>query len=194
MRVAAPLRLVPRLSEGDASIIRSRRERRHWTDQMSDGSSPTHFPGLYVRFGDDVREAPAADQAVARSYPNWPDKGTILHSRRLTILTAHQRVRSGDEVRVIHVAEAMDPSAILYTMGPKTVLGEDVDGKLATALQVKDADPLRPPGLYDGPVVKGPAVDYGYDVSTYRFEATGPHRIVWRLGDLVSNELFVLVE
>jgi hypothetical protein len=160
---------------------------------MSDGR---HFPGLYVRFGDDIREAPAADQAVARSYPDWPDKGTILHGRRLTILTVQQHIRPGDEVRVIHVAEAMDPSAVLYTMGPKAVLGEYVDGKLATlpAPRVKDADPLRPPGLYDGPIIPGPAVDYGYEVSTYRFEATGPHRIVWRMGGLVSNELLVVLQ
>jgi hypothetical protein len=155
-----------------------------------------HFPGLYVRVGDDVREAPAADQAVAQSYPNWPNKGTILHGRRLTILVAQQRVRPNEEVRVIHVAEAMDPGAVLYAMGPKAALGEYVDGKLVTepAPQVRDADPLRPTGLYDGSILAGPAVDYGYDVSTYRFQTTGPHRIVWRLGDFVSNELLISVE
>lgn len=135
-----------------------------------------------------------ADKLVASSYANWRDKGRIVHGRRLTILTARKRVRPDEEVRVIHVVEAMDPSAVLYTMGPKAVLGEQVDGKAPTAPEAGDGDPLRPPGLYDGPVVPGPAVDYGYDVSAYRFEATGLHRIMWRLGELVSNELLILVE
>jgi hypothetical protein len=167
---------------------------------MSNGNSIppylTQFPGLFTRVGNEIREAPEADQAVARSYLNWPEKGTIVRGRRLTLLTARRRLRPDEEVRVIHVAEAVDPSAALYTMGPKAVLGEHVDGKLATATApaAGDGDPLRPQGLYDGPVVPGPVVDYGYDVSAYRFEANGLHRIVWRLGDLVSNELLILVE
>ena len=92
------------------------------------------------------------------------------------------------------MAEATDPSAVLYTMGPKSVLGEHVGGKLATGPGPSDGDPLRPPGLYDGPVVPGPAVDYGYEVTTYRFEAPGLQRILWSLGDLVSNELLISVE
>jgi hypothetical protein len=160
---------------------------------------PSHlanFPGLYVRVGDEIRDASAADEAVARSYPSWPDKGTVVQGRRLTILTARQRIRPNEELRVIHVAEATDPSGVLYAMGPKTVLGEYVDGELVTepALQARDLDPLRPPGLYDGSMLVGPAVDYGYDISTYRFQTTGPRRIIWRLGDLVSNELRISVE
>jgi hypothetical protein len=155
-----------------------------------------NFPGLYIRVGDEIRDASAADQAVARSYPNWPDKGTVLQGRRLTILTARQRIRPNEELRVIHVAEATDPSGVLYAMGPKTVLGEYLDGELVTepALQGTDLDPLRPPGLYDGAILVGPAVDYGYDISTYRFPETGLHRIIWRLGEFVSNELRISVE
>jgi hypothetical protein len=158
-------------------------------------AAPEHgtFPGLYVRVGEEIREATEADQAVARSYPDWQDKGPNLGGRRITILPAKTRVRPNEEVRVIHVAEATDPTTRLYTAGPKAVLGEYVDGGLATPPAAEE-DPLRPPGLYDGPVVSGPSVDYGYDVTTYRFTDPGTHRILWRLGDLVSNEVLVVVE
>ncbi|MFC5742015.1 hypothetical protein [Dyella tabacisoli] len=165
---------------------------------MSNGSMlPPDFSGLprlYVRVGSEIREAPPDDQDLARSYPGWPDKGVISDGRRLTILTARQRVGLNEEVRVIHVAEAIDPGVVLYTMGPKAISGESVDGILTTAPRMKDDDPLRPAGLYDGPVVAGPAIDYGYDVTTYTFDATGLHRIVWQLGELVSNELLIWVE
>lgn len=159
----------------------------------ADGEA-TGFPLLYEHVGGDLRPAPAGDQAIARSYPGWPEKGEIVRGRRLTILTARRRVRPGDEVRILHVAEALDADARLYTMGPKAVFGEYVDGQPATAPEEdEDGDPLWP-GNYDGPVVPGPAVDYGYAVTVYRFEAAGPHRIVWRLGDLLSNELLIQVE
>lgn len=164
------------------------------TGDSSRGPRPPHVPILYVRVGDSAQLAGEVDQAVARSYPSLPDKGQPSHGRRLTILTAQSRRRPGEEIRVIHVAEATDPEAILYTMGPKAVLGEYVDGQLATSPSADTHDALRPPGLYDGPVVPGPVVDYGYDVSAYRFEAPGLHRIVWRLGDLVSNELVISIE
>lgn len=136
-----------------------------------------------------------ADQfAATLAYATWPDKGMIVRGRRLTILTMRECVRPNETTQIIHVAEAIDPSAVLYTMGPKAVLGEQVDGKLVTAPEVEDGDALLPPGLYDGPVVPGPAVDYGYEMSTYRFETPGVHRIVWHLGDLVSNELLIFVE
>jgi len=152
-------------------------------------------PLLYVRAGGRLEAAPAADQEVARSYPAWPDKGLAAHGRRVTILTARGNVRPGETVRVSHVAEATEPAARLYMMGPKAVLGEEVDGAPGTALPPEDGDPLAPDGLYDGPVVPGPALDYGWEVTSYRFDTRGPHRIVWRPGaDLVSNTLVVEVD
>ena len=160
-------------------------------DHDPPGSS---VPVIFARVGDTVREAPEADQAVARSYPSWRDKGPIVGGRRLTILTEQLRVRLKQEVRVVHVAEALVPHAVLYTMGPKAVLGEYVDAQLATEPGPDGNDPLRPPGLYDGPIVPGPVIDYGYEVSVYSFESAGQHRIVWRLGPLASNEIVILVE
>jgi hypothetical protein len=162
-------------------------------DSDLDSSHRNRVPVLYARVGDQIQDAPEADQAVARSYPPWDDKGAVANGRRLTILTARDHVHPGEEIRVVHVAEATEPSGILYITGPKTVLGEYVDGQLVTAPSPGDDDPLRPPGLYDGPVVRGPAIDFGYEVSVYRFEA-GTHRIIWRLGNLASNELVVSVQ
>lgn len=157
-------------------------------------SSSASVPVIFVRVADTVREAPEADQAVAHSYPSWRDKGAIVGGRRLTILTEQLRARLRQEVRIVHVAEAFASDAVLYTMGPKAVLGEYVDAQLTTEPGPDRDDPLRPSGLYDGPVVPGPAVDYGYEVSVYRFESAGQHRIVWRLGPLVSNEIVISVE
>lgn len=160
-------------------------------DNPSPGSLPA--PVILARVGNTICEAPEADQAVARSYPGWRDKGPSVGGRRLTILTEQHSAHLGQEVRVVHVAEVFVSDAVLYTMGPKAVLGEYVDAQLATEPGPAGDDPLRPPGLYDGPIVPGPAVDFGYEVSVYTFESAGQHRIVWRLGLLVSNELVISV-
>ena len=39
-----------------------------------------------------------------------------------------------------------------------------------------------------------PAVDYNFEISTYTFHEPGIYRIQWRLGQLVSNTLEVIVE
>jgi hypothetical protein len=72
-------------------------------------------------------------------------------------------------------------------MGPKPVVGEHVDGVLAT-------DPVPAwgaftTGVYDGVVLESPGVDTHYDVTRYRFATPGVHRIQWRAGEHVSNVL-----
>jgi hypothetical protein len=147
-----------------------------------------HFPGLSIRRGDEIVPAPEADVAVAKRYPTEPAKGAWIDGRRLTILTAARQVRAGQPVRIVHVVESIRPGDSLYVMGPKPVLGEHVDGKLATAPAPATGDPLAPDGDYDGRVLSAPAVDYNYDVIEYTLPA-GRHTIVWQLGALRSNEL-----
>jgi hypothetical protein len=162
----------------------------------SESAIPPHlreFPGLFVRVGDAIRDAPEADQAVARSYPAWPDKGPWTGERRITIMTARTEYRTGEEARVIHVVETRDPHDELYVMGPKEVRGEHVDGALATEPAPRGQDPLEPQGLYDGMVLPGPAVDYNYDITSYRFDTPGEHQIQWRLGNLQSNILRIQI-
>lgn len=148
-----------------------------------------NFPGLSIRVGDAIHDAPEPDQAVARGYPAWPDKGPLTNGRRITIMTAKVSYGVNDEVRIIHVVETLNPQDELYVMGPKPVRGEYVGGVLVTEPVPPGSNPLEPEGEYDGMVLSGPAVDYNYDITTYRFDAPGQHEIQWRLGELASNRL-----
>jgi hypothetical protein len=150
-----------------------------------------HFPGLYVRSGNDIVPAPDEDVAVAKGYPDFPDKGPWRDGRRITIMSAQTSVQIGDPVRVVHVAETTRPGDELYLMGPKPVLGEHVDGQLRTQPAPVNRDPLEPPGLFDGRTQKAPAVDYNRDITEYRFDTAGRHTIVWKPGDMHSNELVI---
>jgi hypothetical protein len=128
---------------------------------------------------------------LADHYDDWIDKGPVKDGRRLTIMTARDRVQAGQEVQVVHVVEATEPGLDVYLMGPKEVFGEAVDGHVANPLP-EGMDPFAP-AEYDGRVATGPAVDANYDVTTYTFDAPGEHQIVWRLAGWTSNVLRVTV-
>lgn len=164
---------------------------------MSDSNStvPEHlkrFPGLSIRRGDQVVQAPDEDVEVARGYALAPYKGSWLDGRRITILTRADEVHAGRPVRIIHVVETIRPGDALRIMGPKPVLGEVVDGALVTASSPTSGDPLTSSGDYDGRVQQAPAVDYNYDITEYRLPV-GRHVIEWQLGALRSNTLIVEV-
>ena len=130
-----------------------------------------HFPGLYVRRGDEIVEAPPQDIAVAKSYARSSVRGPLLDGHRLTILTQRSRYRVGEEVRVIHVHEMLIPGDQLYVMGPKRVRGEYVDDRLVTPVvvgEMREVDPFAPI-VYDGPTLASPGVDYAYEVTSFRF-------------------------
>lgn len=150
------------------------------------------FPGLYVRKGDQIVDAPPADVAVAKTYPRSKDKGALVDGHRLTILASKRRYRVGEEVRVLHVHEVVAAGDMVYVMGPKPVRGEMLDGKLATPMVLADGDPFVPE-IYDGVTLQSPAVDYNWEITTYRFSAPGTHRIQWRLGKFDSNALVIEV-
>lgn len=152
------------------------------------------FPGVFVRMGDDIQPAPEADQTVARGYPQWQSKGPLIDDRRITILSAKTAYLVNEEIRVLHVAETIRSGDELYAMGPKQVLGEYVDGKLVTQPVPAGDDPLIPPGIYDGLVLSSPAVDYNYEITTYRFATPGGHEIQWKLGALESNVLRLRIQ
>lgn len=144
-----------------------------------DGPSvPEHLrdrpSSLSVRAGDKIVEAPAALLRLARTYPQFADKGELKGGRRITLLAEQTRCRVGEPVRVLHVLEAVAPGLEVFVMGPKPVHGEFVDGK--------DARPARAPEHYDGRVLRGPAVDFHYDITSYRFDTPGRHTIQWKGG------------
>ncbi len=128
--------------------------------------------GLFARDGDRIVDAPPEDVAVARGYPYASDKGPTVDGVRVTILTRCRRYRVGEPVRVLHVLEAVDQGQGVGIMGPKGIRDESVDG---------ERQPGPPPPMnYDGVVLPSPAVDYNYEVTTYRFETPGWHEIQWR--------------
>src|SRR5215211_3464324 len=145
------------------------------------------WPGLYVREGDRIVEAPADDVAVAKTYPTFDDKGDIVDGRRITILTKSTTHQPGDQVRVLHVVEYTQPGFQVYVMGPKRVYGETVNGELVTDT-VPDEDPFHP-SEYSGVTLPSPAVDYNYEITSYSFQRPGVYRIQWQLRKLKSNLL-----
>ncbi len=150
-----------------------------------------HWPGLTVRDGDALVDAPEADAALARSYATQPIRGPLQEGLRLTLLTHRQRYRVGEEVRVIHVVEAPATGQSIYVMGPKVPHGEYVDGERVTSEPPTADYPFV--AIYDGAVLESPAVDYNYDITSYRFSTPGTHRIEWRPGALRSNILEIEV-
>ena len=148
-------------------------------------------PQLFVRRGNRVVAAPADDIALAATYGQWPDKGPESNGRRLTILTWDRPYLVGEAVRIVHVVEVGDGQS-LYVVGPKAVQGEYVDSNLVTPQPLAGADPLTPLS-YDGHVLPGPGIDFNWEITEYEFTEPGAHRIIWRPGELTSNELTVQV-
>lgn len=149
------------------------------------------WPGLYVREGQRIVDASASDVAVARSYPQFGDKGSATDGRKITVLTENTLHTVGDEVRVIHVVEFTEPGYGAYVMGPKAVYGEYVNDQLMTD-PVPRGDPLIPM-TYNGVTLPTPVVDYNFDITSYRFDTPGVYAIQWRLGSLHSNILSIEV-
>lgn len=146
---------------------------------------------IFVRRGDAIDVAPAADLAVVRDYPRTRARGPLVDGRRMTLMTAKRAVGVGEAVRVIHVLEVERAGEELFVMGPKPVVGEHVDGKLA-------GDPVPEwgaftMGIYDGAVLPSPGVDTNYEITSYTFHEPGVHRIQWRAGEQMSNVLCVEV-
>lgn len=149
-------------------------------------------PGLYIRRGGELVEAPEEDMAVARAYTGWPDKGRVIDGVRLTIMTARRAYRVGEEARVIHVMEATLPGRKVYIMGPKEVSGEYVDGRPQGAAAAEQSDPFTPLE-YDGRVLDSPATDFNFEITTHSFARPGVHQVSWRPGKWESNTLEIEV-
>jgi hypothetical protein len=147
-----------------------------------------HIPEIYERRGNDIVLAPDEDQAVAQRYQSSPH-GEVHGALRMTILTARTSYRLGETVRVLHAVEAVDASAEAWVMGPKPVFGEHVDGVDRGPRAEIPGYPWV--GTYDGAVVRGPAGDFNFNITSYTFDRPGRHTIEWRLGEMRSNTLVV---
>jgi hypothetical protein len=161
-------------------------------DTVSVPEHPAWWPGLYVRIGDTIVDAPEADQQVAMGYPSWEDRGELHDGRRMTLMAAPGPCLTDEVVRVIHVVESPEPGWLLYVMGPKQVFGEYLDGMPATDPVPGWGDPFIPE-FYDGAVVESPAVDFNYDITSYRFDTPGMHEVQWIMDGWQSNVLTIEV-
>ncbi len=148
--------------------------------------------GLSVRRGDDLVDAPEADQTLAKTYPDWPAKGPATDGVALTIMTAKTSYAIGEEIRVVHVLDVSVPGRGVYIMGPKVANDEFVDGARTTPPPEIPTYPWV--GNYDGVVLPSPAIDFNYDITTYRSTTAGTHTLEWRLGGLRSNRIAIRVQ
>ncbi len=123
--------------------------------------------------------------AAKAAYARWPDKGPERDGWRLTVFTEQLVASVGEDVVVLHAAEATTGHSV-YVMGPKPVRGESVDGHPttppATAYELAPLD-------YDGKVLTGPAADLNFEPTRYTFDEPDIHVVTWEIGDLRSNEL-----
>jgi hypothetical protein len=153
-------------------------------------SDANHQNGLYGR---KVVEAVDEDMEVAKSYPEWQDKGPVIDGRRLTIMAKKQVYHINEEVRIIHVLEAPLAGYEVYIMGPKEVFNEYVDGHLqGNEVPLDQEDPFTPTE-YDGRVLDSPATDFNFDITVYSFVQPGIHEISWQPGKWKSNILAIEV-
>jgi hypothetical protein len=132
------------------------------------------------------RPALPEDVRVAERYNTFGDKGPLMDGHRRTILTAQTRYTIGDEVRVVHVYEVQAEGVEMEAMGPKHVYGEYLDEAHGTL-------PAPVGGVYDGPRVLSPAVDFFFDVTTYQFDAPGDHTLYWQPDDVRSNTVRITI-
>ncbi len=130
---------------------------------------------LYERKEGKIVRASAEDLALARTYGSFSDKRPLIGGQRITILTGKTLYQVGEEIRVLHVLEAVAPGITVYVMGPKMIYGEFIDGEL-----VSGKDPG--PATYDGLVMQSPLADFHYDITKYTFRQPGKHAIQWKGG------------
>lgn len=156
----------------------------------ADPAIPGYLAGLekldsaYERSGHRIVPLPPADLVALRAYPRLDAsaKGVPVGpaQERLTLTTAKTTYAPGEDIRILHVHEVGGPGLELYVMGPKTVYGEYVDGKLYSL------HATQPPEPYDGLVLPSPGVDTNFDTTVYRLPP-GEHTIVWRASMLSSS-------
>jgi hypothetical protein len=144
---------------------------------------PPHLatpPELWTHRGKNIVRAPEADQRVAATYALSPVRGKLVDGGQITILTERTSYRVGERVRVIHVLEVPDPGQEVYVMGPEEIFGEEVDGVVTAQAGIVTVD---------GMVIESPAVNFNFEVTSYKFDKPGRHTIVWRMGKLTSNTI-----
>jgi len=160
----------------------------------SNNSGLDGWQGLYVRERDQLVEAQEEDVLVAKSYPEWPDKGQVVDGRRITIMTKKLAYPVNEKVRIIHVLEAPVPGYKVYVMGPKRIFNEYVNGQVqGDEMTLNETDAFSP-AEYDGRVLGSPATDFNFEITSYSFADPGVYEIAWQPGKWKSNILRIEVQ
>ena len=169
-------------------------DNRNVTEKTTADEIPEYLIGkpheLYLRENGKIIEAPLEDLLVAQSYASFQNKGPIINGCRATILTKKNEYVVGEEIRVIHILEVVEPNKTIYVMGPKEIYNEFINGELVTKKKPRIID-------CNGRVDESPGVDFNYEITTYSFDTPGIHTIFWRGAgepfdnnlDLISNSL-----
>ena len=94
---------------------------------MTEPPIPNHvgrLPGLFEWRAGVVVDAPLEDFEVARNYPRFPDRGSLTFGMRLTRMSQRLQYRIGQDERIVHVVEVVEPGRRLDVLGPKPVYGD----------------------------------------------------------------------
>ncbi len=160
--------------------------------------TPTQDPNGYAwrgyreRVGDEWHELPNEDTKCLREYSTSNSKGKWSQDRRISILTDHLTAKVGETIKIFHVFEDRSIGQELYIMGPKLVYGVWTDGKCTSAVPEGLAEyPFTL--IYDGRTLPSPGWDYNFAFTTVSFNAIGKHEVVWKIGDLESNQLSISI-
>lgn len=151
-----------------------------------------NFRGLSDRVGNQIHEAGLNDIQTLMSYSKDSPKGMFLNGRCIAILSEKTTYTVDEEVRIIHVFETINKEEELLINGPKQVYGEFVNEKLSTKLSSVDDYPWLP--FYDGKAIKGPGIDYNFEITKYQFKKLGTYNILWKVGNLESNAISITVK
>jgi hypothetical protein len=151
------------------------------------------FRGLFYYSEDgEIVEANQEDRDVLFNYYSYENKGEIIEDNRVTILTNKTKYRVNEEVKIIHVYESLTKGKELLINGPKRIYDEFVNGELVTEISSTKEYPWI--GLYDGITISSPDLDYGFDITNYKFSKKGLYVIQWNPGIYKSNKLNILIE
>ena len=151
------------------------------------------FRGLfYYSENGEIKEASQEDREVLFKYYGYESKGELNEGVRVTILTNKTKYRVNEEIKVIHVYESLATGHELFINGPKRIYDELVNGKLVTKTSSIKEYPWI--GLYDGITIPSPNLDYGFDITNYKFSEKGLYVIQWNPGIYKSNKLEILIE
>ncbi|CAN5791210.1 hypothetical protein BH11BAC3_BH11BAC3_18200 [soil metagenome] len=149
---------------------------------------------LFVREGNEIREASEEDIKTAKKYYSFKEKGIVVDQKRITILTKKLIYLPGENIRIIHVLELLTSGDFIYAAGPKPVYMETVNGIYNNLdNNYSELDPFRPQ-TYNGKILKSPGIDFNFEILEYKFYNKGTYSIQWLPDKWKSNVIEIEIK